>query len=194
VYSAVHGNAHEIICPYMPIPCALSCQKFIPRGEMQSHVTTACPLRPVPCPFSSLLGCDVPLVSRDVASHCEEYAHKHLLDACIRLQSMSSKIGTLCEVIAQNKSNAEATAGSLRKGIEAASAASVAGLAGATEEHNSLKKEVKLLRERLGILQDDVKASQSTITKLTSELKETKERETIMQGHIKQLSELLHKK
>lgn len=75
--SAKALEAHDAICAHKRVPCA-KCGEEVPRGELRVHAAAACPEREASCTFSAV-GCQSPLIHRDLAGHLEECCQAHLM-------------------------------------------------------------------------------------------------------------------
>lgn len=68
---------HDDVCPHKLVAC-IKCAEQVPRKELKMHALMACPEREAKCLFSCI-GCEAPLVHRNVNDHLEECTQAHLM-------------------------------------------------------------------------------------------------------------------
>lgn len=103
--SARRLEAHESHCKFKPVPCPL-CTEEVLRGQLASHVASACPEREAQCPFSSI-GCQLTLTQRKVEEHLEGCGTSHLLLFLGALQEQKDMLRVLIRAQAAQQENRE---------------------------------------------------------------------------------------
>lgn len=77
-FSALHGEKHDLECPFKIIPCEQMCSESVMRRDMDRHCVTVCSMRLVNCPFFQV-GCECAFPQCNLEKHCSEFLQSHLL-------------------------------------------------------------------------------------------------------------------
>ncbi|XP_015767336.1 PREDICTED: TNF receptor-associated factor 4-like isoform X3 [Acropora digitifera] len=103
---ALHMEAHQKVCPKLPVTCPQKCGMTILREKVADHKENECALVEISCPYSKL-GCQKKFQRKEKTSHLQSCMQVHLDLACVKLNDTEKELRTAKEKLGQRMSALE---------------------------------------------------------------------------------------
>ncbi|XP_067054385.1 TNF receptor-associated factor 4-like [Acropora muricata] len=95
-HPALQMEAHEEVCPKLPVTCPQKCGMTILREEVDDHKENECALVEISCPYSKL-GCPEKFQRKEKTNHLHSCSQLHLNLACVKLTDAEEELRTTKE-------------------------------------------------------------------------------------------------